>query len=80
MRILGGVSNFIDKKNRPPLQISAKIMEECPFYDNLLYVIIVLGIRSNGLVSICTHDPFGANIAVDVVAVTHRADGYTTGG
>lgn len=43
----------------------------------LLDVIYVLGIDGGGFVFIRTHDSFGANVAVDVVAVAQRADDHT---
>lgn len=43
----------------------------------LLHIVVVLGVGSYVLISICAHNPFGANVAVDVVAVIQRADGYT---
>ncbi len=75
----GGVSNFIDKKKAFP-KISAKILEKRLSHNLLLHIVIILRICCYSLISIRTHDAFGANVAVDVVAVTQRADGYAARG
>lgn len=63
-------NSLYKQKKQAFSKISAKILEKRPSRYLLLHIIIVLRIGCYSLISICAHDSFGANVAVDVVAVT----------